>query len=413
MSTSWNQIRGKETYAEAQERKAQQKAAKEAAKKAKNQQPIETTGLVVSSQKVKIDDYATVLRYITVLDGKVSKAYTEEELKEEERKAGSTLNWWISACKVYPDKTFEVGDPETTISMLKNRPDLIDKVYNLDQVKKTEPESAQQPPAPAGATDDGIDPLSLRAMELLADMVGLDDTFEDQMSEKKKKFLEGLGVKKLAKKMSGIDLANSLFDKFSQFERGQDVQEMLEEKTSTSTSAPAQASAPTPQPATGQNQTAGTRLVFHNRATGQYLDYLTCEVVPVGQDLGTKKLFEIGTGTPIKVVNPAQPGQPTPPSQPTPPPTQPNPTQPSQPTAGLAGSPVVGPQGGTAGSATDVPLEEVLKRPDLQQYLMQYGQECGYMAVQAERKRRKENKRQRNQQNNGPKGGQQQGGGNA
>ncbi len=378
-------------------------------------EPIEAEGVIISSQKVKLDDYNPVLKWVTLRpNGELGRAYSEEGLKEAEERSGSAFDWRVAAGIPHSDNNFEPVDPELTVSMLNSsgRTDLLNKVYNLDKIKKTEPESAQQPPAPAGATDDGIDPLSLRAMELLADMVGLDDTSEDQVSEKKKKFFEGLGIKKSAKKMSGIDLANSLFDKFSQFERGQDVQEMLEEKTS---SAPAQASAPTaptPQPATGQNQTAGTRLVFHNRATGQYLDYLTCEVVPVGQDLGTKKLFEIGTGTPIKVVNPAQPGQTTPP------PSQPNPVaQPSQPTAGPAGSPVAGPQSGTAGSATDASLEELLKRPDLQLYLGQ----CIKDAIKADRKARKENKRQRNQQgnqqNNGPKGGQQQngqqGGGNA
>lgn len=385
-------------------------------------EPIEAKGIIISSQKVKVDDYKPVLRWVTLKpNGELGRAYTEEGLKEAEEDSGSAFDWRVAAGIPYSDDNFELVGPELTVSMLNGlgRTDLFSKVYDLDKIKKPESETASTsstpvPPAPADPSAPGskIGMEKRMALELwLKTTRALNPSEQTEEERLLSVFNKQFGLdddpNADLRNMSDNELMAAAALCFTRQYTGKQVEQIMaaeEGQQSAQTSAPVAPQSvvsgqPAAQPATGQNQTAGTRLVFHNRATGQYLDYMTCEVVSVGQDLGTKKLFEIGTGAPIKVVNS---------------------TQPSQPATVPVGSPVAGPQGGTAGFATSAPaadasLEELLKRPDMQKYLLEYGQKCSYTAVQAERKRRKENKqRKRNQgSGNGSNGGQQPGNGNA
>lgn len=387
-------------------------------------------------------DNKPVWQYTTVnRDGELyekSKSYASKaDLEEAEETAGSQFNWKIVAYKTDGNKIGQpILDPKIAVSLLtaEGKENLIDKVYHVDELRPktsvegattTEPSAPADPSAPGGKIEAG----DRKGFEMFIKAMRALDPSEQTEEERcvaafSKQFGLNYNPNADLDGMSDEELVTEAALYFAGKYTGKNVTQILAERNA-SQSAPAlpdqtpQTPPPVQTTPTPTRPTA-SRRVWRNPQDGTMVDLDTGLPVQTWTNPQSGDLIDLDTGDVVQLF---QPGQPTPPiaTQPAAAPTQPNPVQPGQPATGPVGSPVAGPQGGTAGFATSAPpaadasLEELLKRPDMQKYLLEYGQKCSYTAVQAERKRRKENKqRKRNQgSGNGSNGGQQPGNGNA
>lgn len=194
MSTDFKQLFGRETHAEAQERKEKKAAEKRAAKEQKTQQ-ITGNGFRIlgRSDSAAPEMFDTNIAFVTSFDG-VTTYFKEQDFYDYQKQIGGTLAHRVIAVNLDQNKVVSELSAETTIALLKaqHREALIPEVATSQPTQKPASTTVVEPAPAQPATNKAA---SRQALEIVCKVLGVPTTASGRvMSEDEKALRELCGL---------------------------------------------------------------------------------------------------------------------------------------------------------------------------------------------------------------------------
>lgn len=299
MSTNFKQLFGRETHAEAQERKEKKAAEKRAAKEQESKQPS-YGGRIVQSDKTSQMNTVEIV-FVTAYEG-TEMAFTEQEFERRQKAVNGNIAHYVAAVNVDENHKIQSKLPaEATIALLKQqgRDDLIEKVpMTQETAENPAPTTDATQPATSGKA------VSRLALEGVCKLFQIPTTTSGRAeTEAEKSIREAFGLPEEADASEAVpteELVYRLAEFVNEAKRAREVSQMTsdqpaalpgntEEPTATPPVPNQQPQpAPTPEPVSEpepQSQPSGPKKSPSEQLTQQALNQLLMNNMKLQQTL--------------------------------------------------------------------------------------------------------------------------------